>query len=172
MNRTKKEDVVDFVRNQFDRANFTIVAGYKGLAMSQLTELRSELRKANGSFRVVKNTLARRALQGHEAEALAEHLRGPVGIVFAYGDPAAAAKAVKEFAKGAKGFEVSVGFIEGSVLTASGVEQIADLPSREELLAKLVGSMNRPISGVVNVLAGPLRNLVYALSAVAEKKAA
>lgn len=172
MNRTQKQDVVDSVRDQFNRANFTIVAGYKGLTVAQLTELRSGLRGVDGGFRVVKNTLARRALEGHEAEALGEHFSGPMGVVFAWGDPAAAAKVVKEFNKEAKAFEVNAGFIEGEVLDANGVKQIADLPSREELIAKMLGSMNSPIVGIVNVLAGPMRNLVYALSAVADKKAA
>jgi large subunit ribosomal protein L10 len=172
VNRTEKQDVVDSIRDQFDRANFTIVAGYQGLNAGQLSSLRAGLRGVDGGFRVVKNTLAKRALDGHTAEGLKDHFQGAVGVVFAWGDPAAAAKVVKEFNKEAKAFEVSAGFIEGEVLDAGGVKQIADLPSRDELLAKLVGSINSPIYGIVNVLAGPLRNLVYTLSAVADKKAA
>lgn len=170
--RTDKQDQIDSIRNQFDRASFCAVAEYKGLSVAQLSSLRSELRKVDGQFRVVRNTLARRALDGHTSVDLSGHLLGPVGVVFAYGDPAAAAKVLREFAKGAEAFVVTAGVIEGSVIDAAGVRGIADLPSREVLVARMLGAMNSPIAGLANVLAGTVRQLVYALSAVAEKKAA
>lgn len=172
MNRTEKQTQIESLRSQFDRASFSIVAEYKGLSTAQLTELRSKLREVGGQFRVVKNTLARRAVADHVMAPLTEHFKGAVGVVFAFGDAAGAAKVVKEFAKSSGKFSVSAGVIEAEVLDVSGVNQIADLPSREELLAKLVGSINAPVSGLVNVLSGSTRALVYALAAVADKKAA
>ncbi|MFQ5508768.1 MAG: 50S ribosomal protein L10 [Leptospirillia bacterium] len=172
MNRAEKQSQVDSIREQFDRSSLSIVAGYEGLSVAQLTGFRSELSKVEGSFRVVKNTLARRAVEDHAAAGLNDHFKGAIGVVFAYGDPAAAAKVVKEFIKEAELFTVSAGIIEGEILDAAGVKQIADLPSREELLAKMVGSMNSPIQGIVSVLHGTMRNLVYVLSAVSKEKAA
>ena len=106
------------------------------------------------------------------AAPLASHFKGPVGVVFAYGDPAAAAKVVQGFAKEAQAFAITAGVFEGALLSAGQVAEIAELPSREQLLARVVGAMNSPVSGLVNVLSGATRNLVYALSAVAAKKAA
>lgn len=172
MNRTEKQAQIDSLRDQFDRAGFSIVAQYKGLSVAQVTGLRDELRKVDGRFRVVRNTLARRALAEHPAQDLAAYFTGPVGVVFAFGDAAAAAKVVKDFAKQSGTFDVTAGLIEGELLDAGGVAQIADLPSREELLARTVGAMNSPVAGLVNVLSGTIRGLVYALSAVADQKAA
>ena len=172
MNRTEKQQQVDSIRDQFDRASLSIVAQYSGLTVSQLTELRSELRKVDGGFRVVRNSLAKRALEGHEAAGLSDHFVGPVGVVFSFGDPAASAKVVKEFIKDAGDFTVKAGAIDGSVVDAAGVKAIADLPSREVLLGRMCGAMNGPITGFAGVLSATLRSLVYALSAVSDKKAA
>lgn len=171
MNRTEKQTQIDSLREQFDRASFSIVAEYKGLSVTQVTGLRDELRKVDGRFRVVRNTLARRAVAEHPAEGLATYFTGPVGVVFAFGDPAATAKVVKAFAKESGTFGVTAGLIEGELLDAGGVAKIADLPSREELLARVVGAVNSPVSGLVNVLAGPVRGLLNALNAVAAGKA-
>ncbi len=170
MNRTEKQKQIDALKDDFARANLAVVAQYKGLSVAQVTGLRTELRKVDGRFKVVKNTMARRAAEGVPAEGLTEHFRGPVGVVFAYGDAAAAAKVLRAFGKEAELFVVSAGLVEGTVVDAGGVAQIADLPTREELLARLAGSLNSPIAGLANVLAGTVRGLVYALSAVAEAK--
>ena len=172
MNRTEKQSQVDSIRDQFERASLSVVAEFEGIAVAEVTEFRSKLREAEGQFRVVKNSLAKRAVDGDDAQALGEFFKGPVGVVFSYGDPAATAKVVKEFAKGRDGFQVKAGFIEGQLLDAPGVNQIADLPSRDELVARMLRSMNSPISGLATVLAGTVRGLVYTLSAVADKKAA
>lgn len=172
MNRTEKQDQIQSMAEQFERANMSVVAGYKGLSVAQLTDFRSRLNKVDGQFRVVKNTLAKRAVADRDEAGLSEHFTGAVGVVFAYGDPAAVAKVVKEFGKEAEQFSVTAGLIEGQVLDAEGVGRIASLPSREELIAKMFGSMISPLSGLVNVLSGNQRNLVYVLSAIAGKKAA
>jgi large subunit ribosomal protein L10 len=172
VNRTEKQQEIDGLKEDFARANLAVVAQYKGLTVAQVTNLRTELRKVDGRFRVVKNTMARRAIAEAPALGLTDHFRGPVGVVFAYGDATAAAKVVKAFAKDAELFVVSAGLVEGAVVDAKGVAQIADLPTREELLARLAGALNGPVSGLLNVLSGSARNLVYALAAVARSKAA
>jgi len=172
VNRTEKQEQIDGLKAEFARASLAVVAQYKGLSVAQVTDLRNELRKVDGRFRVVKNTMARRAIDAPPALGLAEHFRGPVGVVFAYGDPAAAAKVIKTFAKDTELFVVSAGLVEGTVVDAKGVAQIADLPTREELLARLAGALNGPISGLANVLAGTVRGLVYVLADVARNKAA
>jgi large subunit ribosomal protein L10 len=172
VNRTEKQAQIDDLGTHFDRSSFSIVAEYKGLTVADVTRLRDELRKVDGGFRVVKNTLARRAVADRPAAPLASHFKGPVGVVFAYGDPAAAAKVVQGFAKDAQNFAITAGVFEGALLSAGQVAEIAELPSREQLLARVVGAMNSPINGLVTVLSGTMRNLVYALSAVAAKKAA
>lgn len=172
MNRTEKQQEIDGLKGDFARANLAVVAQYKGLSVAQVNNLRTELRKVDGRFRVVKNTLARRAIEGPGARGLADHFRGPVGVVFGYGDATAAAKVIRAFAKDAELFVVSAGLVEGAVLDAAGVATVADLPAREVLLARLAGSLNGPLAGLVNVLSGSVRNLVYALAAVARGKAA
>jgi large subunit ribosomal protein L10 len=172
VNRTEKQKEIDGLKDDFARANMAVVAQYKGLTVAQVTDLRTELRKVDGRFKVVKNTMARRAIAEAPAEGLTDHFRGPVGVVFAYGDAAAAAKVLRAFGKGAELFVVSAGLVEGAVIDARGVAQIADLPGRQELLARLAGALNDPIRGLATVLAGPARGLVYALAAVAKKKAA
>jgi large subunit ribosomal protein L10 len=172
VNRTEKQEQIDGLKGEFARASLAVVAQYKGLSVAQVTGLRDELRKVDGRFKVVKNTMARRAVADAPAEGLADHFRGPVGVVFAYGDPAAAAKVIKTFAKDAELFVVSAGLVEGTVVDARGVSQIADLPTREELLGRLCGALNSPISGLATVLSGTVRGLVYALADVARGKSA
>lgn len=171
MNRTEKQTRIDALRDEFARANLTVVAQYKGLSVSQVTDLRTELRKVDGRFQVIKNTMARRAVDDQPGEGLSEYFRGPVGVVFGYGDPGAAAKVIKTFAKDQELFVVSAGFMEGAILDAQRVAQIADLPTRDELLARLGGALNGPVQGLANVLSGTVRALVYALAAVARNKA-
>jgi large subunit ribosomal protein L10 len=170
VNRTEKQDQIDSIRDQFDRASLSVVAEYKGLTVAQLTNLRTELRKVDGQFRVVKNSLAKRALSDHVASDLSGHFKGATGVMFSFGDPAAAAKVLKEFGKDAEAFGVSGGCIDGAVVDAAGVKAIADLPSREVLLGRLCGSLISPVSGLLNVLTGTNRKLVYALSAIADQK--
>jgi large subunit ribosomal protein L10 len=172
VNRTEKQAQIDDLGALFDHASFSVVAEYKGLTVADVTRLRDQLRPVDGRFRVVKNTLARRAVADRPAAPLASHFKGAVGVVFAHGDPAAAAKVVQGFAKEAKAFGISAGLVVGELLSPKQVAEIAELPSREQLLGRVVSALNSPVSGLVNVLAGPTRNLVYALSAVAAKKAA
>ena len=139
--------------------------------MAQATELRRKLREAGVEFKVLKNTLTAIAAKKliRRVDLL---LVGPTAIAFGYDDPVAPAKVLSEFAKTNPALELKGGLLEGKVLDVAGVKALADLPSREELLSQVLRGMQAPISGLVNVLQGTIRNLVYALDAVRKQKEA
>lgn len=172
MAKPEKVAAVAQIREDLAASQAVFVTDYRGLTVAQLTKLRRKLREAGTEYRVVKNTLARRAAAEVDASVLESLLVGPSGVAFAKQDPVATAKVLNEFARETKIFEIRGGMLQGKLLTAEGVQALADLPPREVLLAQVVGGMQAPISGFVSVLQGTLRKLVYALDAVREKKAA
>lgn len=134
-----------------------------------MQELRKQLREHNAEYRVAKNTLTRFAVRANDLEDLEEYLEGPTAIMFAYDDPAMPAKVLRDFVRSSRILELKVAVLDGAVVPADRVEAIADLPSREELLGKVVGGMASPLYGLVNVMSGPARSLVYALQARANQ---
>lgn len=172
MAKPEKVAAVAQIREDLAASQAVFVTDYRGLTVAQLTRLRRKLREAGTEYRVVKNTLARRAAAEVDASVLESLLVGPSGVAFAKQDPVATAKVLNEFARETKIFEIRGGMLQGKLLTAEGVQALADLPPREVLLAQVVGGMQAPISGFVSVLQGTIRKLVYALDAVREKKAA
>lgn len=172
MAKPEKVAAVAQIREDLAASQAVFVTDYRGLTVAQLTKLRRKLRDAGTEYRVVKNTLARRAAAEVDASVLESLLVGPSGVAFAKQDPVATAKVLNEFARETKIFEIRGGMLQGKLLTAEGVQALADLPPREVLLAQVVGGMQAPISGFVSVLQGTIRKLVYALDAVREKKAA
>ncbi|MDI3533710.1 MAG: large subunit ribosomal protein [Thermosediminibacterales bacterium] len=170
-NRAVKERVVEEIRDKFERANSALLTDYRGLNVAEVTELRKQLREAGIEYKVVKNTLTRLAIKDFDySDELKEFLQGPTAIAFSYEDPVAAAKILSKFAKDHKNLEIKVGLVEGKVVDINGIKNLADLPSREVLIAKVLAGMQAPISGLVNVLNGPMRGLVYALQAIKDKK--
>jgi large subunit ribosomal protein L10 len=157
----------------FKKANAAIVAEYRGLTVTELTDLRVRLREAKAEFRIVKNRVAKVSIR-EDAPAMlpiVDSLVGPVGVVLIFGDPAAAAKAVLDFEKDKKElFKVTSGVMEGKALSPTHLKAIADLPSREVLLARIVGTIASPSRGLVTVLAGVPRALVTVLAAIRDKK--
>jgi len=157
----------------FKKANAAIVAEYRGLTVAELTDLRVKLREAKAEFHVFKNRVAKVAIKEDVPELAPIHdkLKGPVGIILAYGDAAAAAKAVLEFEKDKKElFKVTSGALEGKALGAADLKALADLPSKDVLLARIVGTIASPSRGLVTVLAGVPRQLVTVLAAIRDKK--
>jgi large subunit ribosomal protein L10 len=144
---------------------------YRGLTFAEATELRARLAKADASLKVVKNTLAKIAAVDAGVEGLTELLQGPTAIAYCHGDPVRVAKIIQDFIKEKKKAVLRGGKLERSLLSASDMEKLATLPSREQLIAQLVGVIASPLSGLVNVLNGPIRGLVVALGQVQEKKA-
>jgi large subunit ribosomal protein L10 len=144
---------------------------YRGLTFAEATELRARLAKNDASLKVVKNTLAKIAAADAGVEGLTELLQGPTAIAYCHGDPVKAAKVIQDFIKEKKKAVLRGGKLERSLLSATDLERLATLPSREQLIAQLVGAIASPLSGLVNVLNGPIRGLVVTLAQVQEKKA-
>ena len=172
----KKEVIVEKLKEQLASAKGAVFTTYSGLTVAQDTELRRELRAAGVTYHVVKNTMVRRAADALGLEGLDPHLEGTTAFAFSAVDAVAPAKVTCDYIKknklDDKGIlSVKVGTVEGKVIEANEVQALASLPSREELIAKLMGSMKAPISNTVNVLQGVIRNAVYVLDAVRAQKA-
>lgn len=170
-----KQAVVAQLKEQLESAKGIVLTSYKGLTVAQDTELRRELREAGVSYHVVKNTMLRIAAKEAGIEGIEEHLEGTTAFAFSTEDAVAPAKVICGFIKknkleDAEVLTVKVGMVEGKVIGVDEVKALAALPSREELIAKLLGSMNAPISNTVNVLQGVIRNAVYVLDAIRSQK--
>lgn len=169
--REKKEQVVQELATAFDEARVVVVTDYKGLDVNAMTDLRQKLREHNGKFLVTKKTLLKIALEEKGIEGINPlELEGQIGLAFGFEDAVAASKAVYETQKETETLKILTGLMGEKLLTADQIVELAKLPSREELLAKVVGSINAPVSGFVNVLGGNIRNVVYALNAIKETK--
>lgn len=175
MNRTEKADLAQSLKDKFTKAKVAIFADYKGLSATQADELRKQLRLQNTEVKVLKNNLGRLISKdgsmGEGAKQVMDGLVGPSLVAFAYGDPAAAAKVIAKFAKENEALKIKESLMGSKKIEASGVEELASLPSKEVLLAKMLGTMNAPITNFVGVLAAVPRSLVTVLSAIEKKKA-
>lgn len=163
--KEKKVDLVNEYVEKLQRSQTVIVAEYRGLRVKQLQELRRELRGPGGEVVVAKNTLISRALTEVGMPAPETLFNGPTAVAFVYGDVAGVAKAMNKFAKDTKILVVKGGLMGQSIFDESGVQTLSELPSREVLLAQLLGTIQAPIAGLVNVLAGTVRGLVNVLNA-------
>jgi len=171
VNRQDKQRIVDELHSAWSESSAGVVAQYRGLTVSEMGDLRRRLHQSNVSLQVVKNTLARRAAEGTDFKAAEELFTGPIAI--AYGnDPVEMAKAIADFAKEHKALEVRGGVLDGKAMDAAGVIALAKLPSREVLLAKMLGSMQSPISGFVRTLAEVPASFVRTLAAIRDQKQA
>ena len=167
-----KADTVESLRRAIAEQRGAVVAEFKGLTVAEVTSLRRKLREVNADFRVVKNTLMRLAAKDSDFAAVSDLFRGPTAVAFSHGDPVGMAKALKTFAQATPKVTLKGGFLDGRGLTAAEVAALAEVPSREVLLARLAGSLQSPIAGLVRVLAGPQSKLVYALEAIKGQKSA
>jgi large subunit ribosomal protein L10 len=164
--RPDKVAVVDEVREGLNDSAATLLTHYRGLSVTELAELRAKLRGANARMRVAKNTLARRAAHEAGIEGFDELLTGPTGLVFCEEDPVGPAKAIREFAKDHPELIVRGGYLDGAVLSEEEANKLADLDSREELLAKLAGLMYGALANTARLLQAPIEKqarLVQAL---------
>lgn len=146
------------------------VVDYRGLTVKESEALRHAIREAGAVMKVHKNTLVELALKELDMPELGEVLAGPSAFVFAAGDPVASAKALKDFAKSNENLVIKGGIMDGQAVDAAAVEQIASLPSREELIAKMLGSMQNPLVKTVRVLNGPMEAFARCVSAIADQK--
>ncbi|MFD1776465.1 50S ribosomal protein L10 [Paenibacillus rhizophilus] len=154
-----KQEAVDVVTGKLQNSITTVVADYRGLNVSQVTELRKQLREAGVEFQVLKNTLLRRATAAAELTELDEVLTGPTAIAFSANDAVAPAKILNDFAKKNDALKLKGGVVEGKVVSESQIKALAELPSREGLLSMLL-----------SVLQAPMRNFALAVKAVADKE--
>lgn len=166
----EKAQAIDELAEQLSRAKLAILTDYRGLSVIGLQGLRSTLRPLNAEFKIAKNTLTRIAAEKAGIEGLAPMLDGPLALVLAYDDIVAPSKAISDFVRTSRILTVKGGVLENQIVTAKGIEDLATLPSREELLGKLLGLLNSPAQRLVTVLNGPSRSLVQVLNAYAEKQ--
>ncbi len=167
----QKREVIAGLSSKMKQAKSMVFADYRGLTVEQDTELRSALRKAGVEYKVVKNTLTQFAAKENGFDELTTYLNGPTAMATSDNDPVTPAKVLSEYAKKYDKLELKVGVVEGKIIDLDGIKALAELPSREVLIAKVLGGFNAPISGFVNVLNGNIRGLVVALNAIAEQKA-
>ena len=168
--RPEKAGKVAELKDLLTSSKGVVLVDYCGLTVAEDTELRSKMREAGVKYMVAKNTFIRIAAQEAGIEGLDAYLEHNTAVAFSAEDPVAPAKILNDFSKDHKALEIKAGVLDGKVIGRDEVKAVAELPSREELLAKLVGSMQAPISGLVNVLQGTIRNFVYTLEAVRQKK--
>lgn len=169
MNRSEKEQVIVEMTEVFKTTMGVFVADYQGLTVEQITKLRRDIRKAGGKFRVVKNTLLTKASTGTDYSNLHAHFAGTTAIVTADADPAAAAKALKEFAKEVDKLKIRAGALGARALSKADVETLADLPSLDQLRSKLIGLVQAPASKIARVLQAPGGQVARVVKAYSEK---
>jgi len=168
--RPKKVGQVESIRERLDDAAAAILTDFRGLNVGEISQLRSRLRAAGAEYKVVKNTLLERAAESLGIPGLKPYLQGPTAVAFSKRDPIAPARILAEYIRQMKKLEIKAGLVEGRVLTADQIKVLADLPSKNQLLAMALGNMKSPLAGIAGVLVALQRNLVYALDQIRQKQ--
>ncbi len=170
--RQEKEAVVSELKEKLLATKGAVLTNYRGLTVAMDTKMRRKLREAGIEYRVVKNTMTRIAAKDAGIDGLEQYLEGPTAIAMSAVDPVAPAKVLSDFIRENRlqALEIKAGLVEGKVVDAGGVKALATLPSREVLIATLLGTMQAPIAGFVRALNGVPSNLVYALEAIRKQK--
>ena len=169
MNRDQKAAVIEEVAGQIQESEAVFAVDYRGISVPQAAELRTKLRDADASFRIVKNTLTERAADQAGAEGLKELLEGPTAMTFVKGDAAAAAKALRDFRRATQLLEFKGGWMNGAKLSPEEIDSIAQLPSREVLYGRLVGMVASPLTGLASAMGGLIGGLARQLQAIADQ---
>lgn len=167
-----KSEKVAEIKGKLTEGVGVVMVDYRGLSVRDMQEFRSAVRSAGGDVKVYKNTLTEIAVRELALPPMDDFLVGPTAFVFVGEDPVAPAKAIADFAKGHKALEVKGGFIQNAVVDVTGIQAIAALPSREELIAKLLGTMLNPLTNTMRILNAPVGALARAINAVAQQKEA
>ena len=170
MNRDEKASVISELSGSFGKSKFAIVTDYCGLTVSQLQNIRIELRKCDAEIRVAKNTFLKRAVADTPNSCLTEDFSGTTAVVLAYSDPVGPAKVVTKFAEDNEKFVIRSAALDGERITVNGLQTLSKLPGREVLLGQLLGTLNAVPTGLVRVLSGVPRTFLYALQAISDKK--
>lgn len=167
-----KQEVVKEVADKFEKAQSVIVIDYRGLTVEEVSKLRTDCRNAGVEYKVIKNNILKRAADSLNYQDMDDLFKGPTAVAFGFEDAVAPAKILSKFLKDTKKTEIKGGLLEGEVLDANGVERLATLPSKEELIAKMLGSMNAPITNFVGTLTAIPASFVRVLNAIRESKEA
>lgn len=170
LNREEKIRVVSELQRKFENAKGIVFTDYRGLNVEEITGLRKNLRSSALEYRVVKNTLAKRAAAGTPVDDAKDILSGPMGIALGYDDPVLLAKKILEFAKSNDKLEIKGGVIEGDVCTSEQIRTISELPPKEVQLSMLIGAMQSPLSKFAGLLNATLTQFMHALEALKQKK--
>lgn len=170
MNRTEKAAVIERLISKSQDAPIAVVADFKGMPVEEMIRLRVKLRAVGGELVIVKNTLARIAFTNGKHDAIKDMFRENCAVAVGLKDPVALAKAITDFARTSKTLVLKHGSLEGKVLTAAQIDDLAKLPSKQELLARVLGTMNAVPTNFVSLFANMLRGMLYALKAIEEQK--
>lgn len=170
MPRPEKVAAVEEMAEKFKSAKSVFLTDFTGLNVEEINKLRRSCQAASVEYRVVKNTLARRSVRSAGCEELEPYLEGPTAIAFGMSDPVAPAKVIKEFAEKTDKPAIKVCLFEGVLIGTDKLEEIANLPNREEILGTLAVTLQAPLRGLASALSGVMRNLAYALEAVRKQK--
>jgi len=168
--RAEKVAVVNEVRERLNGAAGSVITEYRGLTVAQLADLRQRLAAAGGDYKVYKNTLVKLAISSGPHEALSDYLTGPTAIAFVQGDVSAVAKALRDFARTNPALVIKGGLLDGASLSTTDLTSLADLPSRDVLLARLAGAIAAPLQTFAGLLQALPRNLAYGLSALIDQQ--
>lgn len=171
MPNAQNTEMLANIKSDLENAKAMWVVDYRGLTVKEIQQLRRDIREAGASMKVYKNTIMHIALAEMDGPNMDEILAGPSAFVIADEDPVASAKAIKTFASGNENLVIKGGMMDGAYVDAEQVKAIASLPSREELIAKLLGTINNPLVQTVRVLNAPMEALARTISAIAEKAA-
>ncbi|MBA4390505.1 MAG: 50S ribosomal protein L10 [Syntrophus sp. (in: bacteria)] len=170
MERQKKEKVVQELGSKLRELKYLFLAEYSGMTVAQITRLRRELRNVDTEFTVIKNSLLKIASKGTKAEALQDKFDGPNAIISIYKDPTGAARVVAGIAKEVPSLKLKAGYLDGLVITAEDILRLATIPSREVLLAKLVGILKGQPARLVYALSGNINKLMLVLNSIKNQK--
>ena len=168
--RKQKEKEINDLIDKLKRAKIAVLTGYQGLTVFEMQELRSKLKELEADYKVAKNSLLKIALKKAGLNLDISEFKVPLALAFSYEDEVSAPKEVYEFSKSSKALEILSGIMDEKLVSKDTIIKLATLPSKEELLSEIVYMLNYPLSGLVNVLQGNTRKLVYALKAISENK--